>query len=983
MADLYGSMTELLSVLSKRENIDWKIESKKDNEDIVIFAPHGGSIEPGTTELAQATSEIGSYSYFSFLGLKSSNNFQLHITSTNYDEPTLLDMQKYAKYSVAYHGASGEEPMVLIGGADFDLRKAVAEEFDKYNIPNQPAPKDLAGKNPSNIVNRNLRGQGLQLELTMGLRRLMFKDGNISDKSKINNRDNWTEMLYNISLSVFNALESVKKNSTLVDNHEKLFVTNYDGESFPLLAVKTINEELNGNNSIELKVPQQKNNELDLKKIDKLWEVTYRNVEYKIVHIKQITKGNSFYLDIRAIPLFYWDMDKQIIHENMDGHYTGRNAFDVVFKGSGYEFVLVDYAEAIQIEGFGKGETRLEMFKRLLDRFKLEFYIVGKTVYIRKLIGNDTNFLYKYKLNASNISKTIDSSEFFTYIKGFGNFEQGSEDYLKEARLKQEYTSPLAKVVGKYEGKPIVDGRITESKTLRAYMKRAVEDSLKISIDGNLHDVRKIYREAIPVIGDRVFLIDERIDLEIEIRIQSLKRTFDIKDKLIECDVTFGSESTRSSYKNNLISAAKGFNDLMTGDIKLPIFSLEEVAQGMITKIHASENELRYGSFGIQAIDKKNPNNIFGLNSRGWYISTDGGRTARTVATADGIVADAITTGTLRAITVDGVQIYGSEIFGGEITQEKNGNTITLKDGQLTSYIGGVMAMRWTDWTQEFFNADGSLIGSIQPTKIIGKEHYGLGINVEEDFLSIGHMRSGVRRPVFRTQDLDGQRRTMLAGMYDARVNSNKDTELFLGANSMYSNPYFEDGEYDRVRQASIIIPNKPSESGGNSIKMFVGGYGRYAGEHLEVRRNTDQKNSERIAYISSESVEFPAVANTKTTYTNNMLRVSSKGQIQISSSSRRYKLNEKVIPLDYAEKILDLNAKKWIDKFEYDATGNENEVAGLIAEDLDELGLDMFVTYDEIGRPDSLSSNIWVLFIPLIKKHEKEIKELKEKLNA
>src|SRR5699024_6696158 len=112
-------------------------------------------------------------------------------------------------------------------------------------------------------------------------------------------------------------------------------------------------------------------------------------------------------------------------------------------------------------------------------------------------------------------------------------------------------------------------------------------------------------------------------------------------------------------------------------------------------------------------------------------ISTDGGRTARTVATADGIVADAITTGTLRAITVDGVQIYGSEIFGGGITQEKNGNTITRKDGQLTSYIGGVMAMRWTDWTQEYFNSDGSLIGSIQTTKVIDKEHYGIGINIE------------------------------------------------------------------------------------------------------------------------------------------------------------------------------------------------------------------------------------------------------------
>src|SRR5699024_10245989 len=86
----------------------------------------------------------------------------------------------------------------------------------------------------------------------------------------------------------------------------------------------------------------------------------------------------------------------------------------------------------------------------------------------------------------------------------------------------------------------------------------------------------------------------------------------------------------------------KDFTALMKGDIKLPTWSLDEIARGMITKIHASENELKYGSFGIQAIDKNNPNNVFGLNSQGWYISTDGGRTARTVATAEGILAESI-----------------------------------------------------------------------------------------------------------------------------------------------------------------------------------------------------------------------------------------------------------------------------------------------------------------------------------------------------
>lgn len=424
-----------------------------------------------------------------------------------------------------------------------------------------------------------------------------------------------------------------------------------------------------------MKVPQQRNNNLDLKEIDKLWEINYKTVDYKIMYIKQITKGNSFYLDIRATPLFYFDMDKQIIHENKDGHYTGKNAFDVVFQDSGYQYVLVDFVNAIQIEGFGKGETRLEMFKRLIDRFSLEFYIVGKTVYLKKLIGNDTNFMYKYKLNASNVSKSIDASNYFTHIKGFGNFEESAEDYLKQAKLRREYTSPLASVLGKYEGKPIVDGRVTDKETLDKMMIEAVEKSLEISIEGNLHDVRSIYKEAVPLIGDRVFLIDERIDLEQEIRIQSLKRTFDVSDKLVNCEVTFGSESIRSRYKSNLQSVAKDFNSLLKGETKLPLWSLDEVARGMITKIHASENELRYGDFGIQAIDKKNPNNIFGLNSQGWYISTDGGRTGQTVATAEGIVADAITTGSLRSINIEGVEIYGSYIEGGTI----NGATITSK----------------------------------------------------------------------------------------------------------------------------------------------------------------------------------------------------------------------------------------------------------------------------------------------------------------
>ena len=426
-----------------------------------------------------------------------------------------------------------------------------------------------------------------------------------------------------------------------------LVARDYKNIEYPLLANKVHTSELNGQDDLELRIPQQKNNNLDLLSIDKLWEFDYNNITYKAVNVKRQTRGNSFNLNVRAMPLFYWEFSKSIIHENHDGSHTANSAFRTVFDGTGFNFALVDFSPSVTIEGFGKGANRLELFKRLLDRYNYEFIIQGRTVYMHHRIGNDTNFMYKYKLNASNVSSTTDASEYFTHIKGFGNFEEGEEDYFNNAKLKREYTHPLADVVGKWEGSPIVDGRITQSSTLDEAMAQAVEESLAVTIEGTLHDVRKIYDIAVPVKGDRVWLHDERINLEQEIRLHKIVTTYDEKDNIIACDVTFGSQSIGERHKANINSLSKRFADLLTGKLKLPIISLEQIGMDMINAIHAASSEITFGDFGMMAISKTNPNHVFGLNSEGWYISQDGGRTPKTIATAQGIYADALFAGTL------------------------------------------------------------------------------------------------------------------------------------------------------------------------------------------------------------------------------------------------------------------------------------------------------------------------------------------------
>src|SRR5699024_10740419 len=157
-----------------------------------------------------------------------------------------------------------------------------------------------------------------------------------------------------------------------------LVARDYTNNEYPLLATKIHTSELNGQDDLELTIHQQKNKSLDLKSISELWELNYNNIDYKIVHVKQQTKGNGFYLNIRAIQLFYWEFDKSIIHEIHDGSHTANSAFQTVFANSGYNFVLVDFSPSVTIEGFGKGSTRLELFKRILDRYNYEFLIDGK-----------------------------------------------------------------------------------------------------------------------------------------------------------------------------------------------------------------------------------------------------------------------------------------------------------------------------------------------------------------------------------------------------------------------------------------------------------------------------------------------------------------------------------------------------------------------------------------------------------------------------
>lgn len=142
---------------------------------MAVLAPHGGRIEPGTSEIASAIAGT-EHSFYAFEGIKERNNRDLHITSATFDEPTGLRVASQSEYVVAIHGCSEATIVVYVSGRDKELEARVRERLVEagFQVGESPSAR-LKGKHPRNLCNRGRRGAGLQLEVSAGLRSIMFR----------------------------------------------------------------------------------------------------------------------------------------------------------------------------------------------------------------------------------------------------------------------------------------------------------------------------------------------------------------------------------------------------------------------------------------------------------------------------------------------------------------------------------------------------------------------------------------------------------------------------------------------------------------------------------------------------------------------------------------------------------------------------------------------------------------------------------------
>jgi len=208
MADRYTHYGAL--AVNEKEGLDFRVSLRLVRQaPLAVVAPHGGAIEPGTSEIADRLADRD-YSYYAFEGLKRSGNSVLHITSTEFDEPRCLQLISTVSTVVAVHGRGGESAAICLGGLNQIMKKRIHEALRKAGFEvSMAANPGLMGSNPRNLCNRGTSGAGVQLEISLGLRSRLFHSLDAGGRRKPT--DLFNSFVGTLRAALFEALNPMPK----------------------------------------------------------------------------------------------------------------------------------------------------------------------------------------------------------------------------------------------------------------------------------------------------------------------------------------------------------------------------------------------------------------------------------------------------------------------------------------------------------------------------------------------------------------------------------------------------------------------------------------------------------------------------------------------------------------------------------------------------------------------------------------------------
>lgn len=341
--------------------------------------------------------------------------------------------------------------------------------------------------------------------------------------------------------------------------------------------------------------------------------------------------------------------------------------------------------------------------------------------------------------------------------------------------------------------------------------------------------------------------------------------------------------------------------------------------------------------------------------------------------------ADKITTGTLNAGLINVINLNASSITTGTINGanlkiDLNNGEVQFKRGRITSIANtlninidtGTMSV--TDGVNNgVYFANGELKLMDDPLNITGTPKYG-GLRRSAHIWSPGSAGAELHSP---------------NGVF---VGSDNYNGAFAGGSGIDGTSSGAALAVDKDGSATLNGANIVSVSGGRAYDI---GYSMKNRPAIILGKSQSGWNPGDRTFIQGAFVHIEsAYRNTNGASPN--VYVAPDGALVRSTSASKYKTDiQRSYVSDYGERLLELPTATWMDKAEteryVDGESQDKPVRhfGMIAEDLADAGLEMFVSRGQDGELEGIQyDRIGPALIPVIKQLQDKVNKLEENLN-
>lgn len=456
----------------------------------------------------------------------------------------------------------------------------------------------------------------------------------------------------------------------------------------------------------------------------------------------------------------------------------------------------------------------------------------------------------------------------------------------------------------------------------------------------------------------------------------------EVKDTYDEAQEAKNTAQQAVNKANELSSSLEGVT-VRVGNNEKSVSSLTQTSQSLQTQITDNKNDTqsKYTQLSddinlrVQKDDVINQINVdtSGVLISGKKLILDGDTTVTgTFKVSDANItslnAGKLTTGTLDAGKVSVINLDASNINAGKLTAvDIEGVTIkgsTVEGGILRS--SDRPSYSDLNYTNRALLENGKLIVQSKSTELLS------GVTSE-----------GIATIMDGAMSLEGVYTYFPVGELPPVWHPKPDST------TIYSNALIKSTGNLMLQASGGLIGF--SDLWGNEIAFFNGSlgmtdflfWGSYPNQdYIALRAYSSFSNS----FLRSDLVKNKTYSSAANVY------ITSDGVLGRATSARKYKLLEEPLEVD-PYKLLELEPKTWYDKravedWARELEGEEVEFQkvhrhpGLVAEDVADAGLEMFVTFGDDGEIEGLQyDRLWTLLIPIVKDQQKKIEELDAKL--